>query len=100
MATLHLVSRSPSESLALAQCLARAGAGEGILLLDGGVYAAAAGSSGAALLAPFLTCLEVYALAPDLAARGVTDILAGAQAVDYAGFVALSLRYARVLSWF
>ncbi|WP_347258560.1 DsrH/TusB family sulfur metabolism protein, partial [Methylocaldum sp.] len=43
MAVLHLVNRSPQESRALEDCLARAGKGDAVLLIENAVYAAVKG---------------------------------------------------------
>lgn len=100
MAALHLVFRSPAASSALAHCLARAGAGDAVLLLGDGVYGAVpivygslapAGPSGVA----------VYALMADLEARGLE--LAGLAPevcpIDYPGFVALTEAHHPIVSW-
>jgi len=101
MGALHLVSRSPHESSSLAQCLERVAEGDAVLLLAGAVYAALKDSVFAPRLQAALARVEVCALAPDLAARGVAaeEVLAGLVLVDYEGFVALSLRHAPALSW-
>lgn len=97
---LHLVGRSPGESSALSSCLARLGDEDGLLLLESGVYAVSALASPVEGLTPVLARSAVYALAPDLAARGLHAVAPGVQTLDYEGFVALTLRYARTLSWF
>jgi tRNA 2-thiouridine synthesizing protein B len=100
MGVLHLVGRSPHESRALSQCLARMGEGDGLLLLESGVYAVSASAPVVEGLRPILARAAVYALAPDLAARGLEGIVDGARRVDDEGFVALTLRYSQTLSWF
>lgn len=97
MAVLHIVNRSPAVSASLRQCLARLGAGDSLLLIEDGVYAALAGCEAAHLLAG----CKVYALQSDLAARGLEpkQWLAGLEAVDYAGFVELAAGHAQVVSW-
>jgi tRNA 2-thiouridine synthesizing protein B len=101
MGVLHLVSRSPGASLALTQCLERAGIGDAVLLLEGGVYAALKGSVLAPRLEQSMGHVTVYALAPDLAARGIAtdELLAGVVLVDYEGFVGLSILHTPILSW-
>jgi tRNA 2-thiouridine synthesizing protein B len=71
MAVLHLVFRSPGESRALEQCLARVGEGDAVLLLEDGVYAAAEGSVFGGILRAVMERVVVYVLAPDLEARGL-----------------------------
>ena len=102
MGVLHLVNRSPHASASLGQCLARAGEGDAVLLLEGGVYAALKDSAFAPALQDALGKLAVHVLAPDLAARGVAaeELIEGLALVDYEGFVELSLRHAPVQSWF
>ena len=101
MGVLHLVNRSPGASLALSLCLERAGTGDAVLLLEGGVYAAVKGSAWASRLAEAMPQVFVHALAPDLAARGIAteEILAGVALVDYEGFVGLSILHNPVMSW-
>lgn len=52
----------------------------------------------APLLAEALRTHPVYALGPDLAARGVRQVLDGVQVIDYDGFVALVEQHP-VLPW-
>ena len=101
MGVLHLVNRSPGESLALAQCLERLGASDAVLLLEGGIYAVLKGSLLAPMLADSLKHVAIHALAPDLAARGIAteEVLAGVVLVDYEGFVELSILHSPIISW-
>lgn len=102
MGILHLVSRSPLESLALAHCLARVGRGDALLLLDNAVYAASKNTAAAGPLRAVPLDVTVYVLRPDLEARGLPvegipdDILS----IDHDGFVELTERYPLCLSWF
>ncbi|NTW57303.1 MAG: sulfurtransferase complex subunit TusB, partial [Chlorobiaceae bacterium] len=50
------------------------------------------------LLESIRTSNPVYALQPDLAARGITEILDGIETVDYEGFVDLVEKY-KVNNW-
>lgn len=101
MGVLHLVNRSPGESLALAQCLERAGAGDAVLLLESGVYAVLNDSVFAHKLAGTIPRVAIHALAPDLAARGIAaeEVLAGVVLIDYVGFVELSVIHTPIISW-
>ncbi|MGZ8216316.1 sulfurtransferase complex subunit TusB [Methylomagnum sp.] len=101
MAALHLVNRSPADSRALAQCLARAGEGDALLLIEGGVYAAA-DAPGGEVLRELAGRVSVYVLAPDLDARGlsISPRWPTIQAVDYSGFVALTTALNPIVSWF
>ena len=95
---LHTVNKSPHSQSALADCLRVRGEHDAILLIEDGVYAALAGN---AWLAPLRAAGTVYALAPDVAARGLEQRVAeGIQVVDYAGFVQLCCEHATVQSWY
>ena len=102
MSTLHTVNRSPFEHGALASCLARVRRGSAVLLIEDGVLGALAGTRFAARLAECADGgVEVFALGPDLAARGIeparlADCL---EVVDYEGFVALACRFAKTVAW-
>ncbi|HYE36569.1 sulfurtransferase complex subunit TusB [Methylocaldum sp.] len=102
MATLHLVNRSPGESRALEHCLARAGMGDAVLLIEDAVYAAVKGAGFEAVTRPAMGQLRFYALGPDLEARGVqtSEIAEGIRVVDYVGFVDLTADYQPIQSWF
>ncbi|MFP5440335.1 MAG: sulfurtransferase complex subunit TusB [Gammaproteobacteria bacterium] len=102
MSSLHLVFTSPWAGNALADCLRAASAGDAVLLLQDGVYAAAGGEKARGLLAQARQqAVHVHLLSPDLAARGLQpDAGCPAQAVSDDGFVALTEQHARVVSWF
>lgn len=96
MATLHLISKSPSASDALAACLRVLAEDDAILLIEDGVYAALAGTATSRTLAGIAS-----ALAADVEARGIQERLeAGIDRVDDHGFVDLCTRCDRVMSWF
>lgn len=99
MGVLHLVSRSPYTHSDLAQCLARLGKGDALLLLASAVYGACRGSPVAdSIQTSTATC---YALIPDLEARGIAmeKVLPEITLVDFDGFVDLAVAYSRILSW-
>lgn len=101
MSRLHLVAASPYLDGALAACLDHALAGDAVLLIGDGVFAVT-GRCAASLGAAARGGIAVYALAPDLAARGLASKeLAGTVAtVDYPGFVDLAAAHAATQSWF
>lgn len=87
MAALHLVNKAR----ALEACLNVAAPDDAILLLEDGVYAAAA------VAAPERA---LYALEPDVTARGLSARLASqVETVDDDGFVRLVERHQPVVSW-
>lgn len=100
MAILHTVNKSPFDMNSLERCLASAKDGSGILLIEDGVYAALKGSTTASMVEDAIKKHKVYALAPDLAARGLADrVIDGIELVDYAGFVDLAAEHSIVQNW-
>jgi len=96
---LHIVNKSPQERNALDSCL-RVAQGGALLLIEDAVYAATRGNEAEAHLREALTRLKVYALAPDLEARGMADCLMdGVATVDYGGFVDLVVEHRNCQSW-
>jgi tRNA 2-thiouridine synthesizing protein B len=79
MAMLHTVNKSPSERNTLDSCLSHA--------KDGSLKEASG--------------ISLYALGPDLKARGIGDdqLVEGVTVVDYDGFVDLVTRHENVQSW-
>jgi len=97
---LHTVNKSPFERSSLKSCLEHAKDGSSILLIEDGVYAALAGTEHAGLVTDAMKTHAVYALGPDLEARGVADkVMDGIKVVDYAGFVDLSVEHDAVQAW-
>ena len=98
---LHTVNKSPYEKNSLATCLGLSLDGSDILLIEDGVYGAIAGGSAAAMITEALKSKRVYALGPDLTARGIdaARLVEGVEVVDYAGFVALAAGNDRVQTW-
>ncbi|WP_374544970.1 sulfurtransferase complex subunit TusB [Rhodoblastus sp.] len=101
MSTLHTVNKSPYERNALKSCLDHVLAGDRVLLIEDGVVAARKGGAFAQALGDAGRQCAVYALAPDLAARGIgpSDLMEGIETVDYGGFVELAASASRVCSW-
>lgn len=101
MATLHTVNKSPFERTALASCLGHARPGDAVLLIEDGVVGARRGTSAAGLVEAALKSCRVYALAPDLAARGLAPdgLIEGIGLVDYRGFVDLVAGHERTHAW-
>lgn len=71
--------------------------GSAILLIEDAVYAANDRSEFSARLNA-LNDVRVFALEPDMRARGVSE-RDGISLVDYAGFVELAVTYDKVQSW-
>ncbi|MCK9379460.1 MAG: sulfurtransferase complex subunit TusB [Sulfuritalea sp.] len=96
---LNIVNKSPAERNALESCL-RVAQGGAILLIEDAVYAATRGNAAEATLRDALSRFKVYALAPDLEARGMHDrVMEGIATVDYGGFVDLVAEHKTCQSW-
>lgn len=95
---LHIVNKSPYSNPALASCLRLISRDDALLLIEDGVYV---GLGEAAELEALDEAVPVYALVPDLAARGVLNALAPRiKAIEDRAFVELTLTYPKSQSWF
>lgn len=96
---LHIVNKSPLDRNTLQSCLETATEGA-LLLIEDGVYAATKGNAFAGKIAEAMGRLKIYALRPDLEARGMADrVLEGVTTVGYDGFVDLVAEYRTCQSW-
>jgi tRNA 2-thiouridine synthesizing protein B len=86
---LHMINRSPLGSPSFESALRVAAKGSPFLLLEDGVYAARHGTKAEALVASALALHPVYALEPDLKARGIERVIEGIRVIGYDGFVEL-----------
>jgi tRNA 2-thiouridine synthesizing protein B len=97
---LHIVNKSATERNSLDSALRLATKGSAVLLIEDAVYAATQGSAAAAKVQSAMADLQVYALGPDLDARGMTGrVLDGVTVVDYGGFVDLVTEHNSCQSW-
>jgi tRNA 2-thiouridine synthesizing protein B len=98
---LHTINKSPFEKNSLDTCLRLAKPGSEILLLEDGVYAAVKGTAVEQKMRQALSDYSVYALGPDLKARGIEEdrLIDGIEVVGYDGFVDLAANSDRVQSW-
>lgn len=97
---LHIVNKSAAERSTLESCLAMATKGSAVLLIEDAVYAATNGNAAAAKIQAAAADLKIYALGPDLAARGMSGrVLDGVNVVDYGGFVDLVAEHNSCQSW-
>lgn len=100
MSMLHIVNKSSAQTGALQSCLRFAKDDSALLLIEDGIYAATAANASASGIATASQRLKVYALQPDVDARGMQGKLAAnVQTVDYAGFVALVAGHDKSQSW-
>ena len=97
---LHIVNKSPYERHNLASCLAHARKGGAVLLIEDAVYGATRGNVADGAIRKALQEFPVYALGPDLEARGMqANVIEGVQVVDFGGFVDLVAEHRTNQSW-
>ncbi|MEH6503209.1 MAG: sulfurtransferase complex subunit TusB [Cycloclasticus sp.] len=98
---LYIVNKSCSDSTALKNCVERACDGDAILLIENAVYAGIS-SPETSTLQGIADGVGVYALTPDMQARGLdcSQYFSFVRYVDYAGFVALVESNKPIRSWF
>ena len=97
---LHIVNKSPLHAGALQRALRMAREGHAVLLIEDGVYGATAAGARACGLDEALGRVKVYALQPDLEARGMAARrIDGVEPIDYSGFVDLVAGHPTCQSW-
>ena len=97
---LHTVNKSPFDHNTLETCLRFARRGSALLLIEDGVYAAARDTAVAKQVQEALKSVPIYALKPDVEARGMQHrVMDGIRLVDYGGFVDLVAEHNAVQSW-
>ncbi len=96
---LHILNKSPLEKSSLDTVLRLAKSGA-LLLIEDAVYAATRNNAAEPKLRQAMDRMKVYALMPDLQARGVADrLIDGVVTVDYEGFVDLVAEHPTCQSW-
>ena len=94
---LHIIAKSPVEPI----MLDRIDAGDTVLFIRSAVLAVLSGN----ILCERLTVMteqnQLYALSPDLEARGISpeELLEGIGIIDYADFVELTMEHLVIHSW-
>jgi tRNA 2-thiouridine synthesizing protein B len=101
MSVLHIVNKSPYDRGSLDTCLRLAKADAGILFIEDGIYAVQKNAAAAEKVQQALGSHRIYALEPDLRARGINaeNMIDGISLVDYDGFVELTTEYDKLQSW-
>ena len=101
MPTLHTVNKSPFERTAFGSCLKHLAAGDAVLVLEDGVVGLRKATAFAGDLDAVSGDHKLYALGPDLDARGLKadDLVSGVTVVDYGGFVDLVAEHDRTQAW-
>ena len=96
---LHTINKSPFETTTFETCIRFLVPGDPVLFIEDGVYAVQSGNKFSPTIERVLKTNPVFALGPDLDARGLGDIADGVESVDYEGFVGLVEEH-QVNSWF
>jgi tRNA 2-thiouridine synthesizing protein B len=100
MSMTHIINKSPFEKNALEACLRSSKDGSSILLIEDGIYAALDGTAISDQIKEAMKTKKVYALKPDVDARGVqSKVMDGIEQIDYTGFVNLVVENDKVQSW-
>jgi tRNA 2-thiouridine synthesizing protein B len=97
---LNIVNKSATERNSLESCLRMATKGSAVLLIEDAVYAVTTGGAAAEKVQAAMADVKIYALGPDLEARGMAGrVLDGVKVVDYGGFVDLVAEHNSCQSW-
>ena len=99
---LHIVNKSPFENQTLDSCLrvVHHDQGAALLLTEDAVFAASKGSTIESKIKAAMSKIKIYALWPDVEARGMQDrVIEGIKMVDYGGFVDLVAEHSNCQSW-
>ena len=101
MALLHTVNKSPFEKNSLKSCIRLSAEGSSILLFEDGVYGALKGTENSDMVANATSKVTIYAMGPDLDARGVNkdNLIDGVKVVGYGEFVDLVAEHSATQSW-
>jgi tRNA 2-thiouridine synthesizing protein B len=86
---LFMFNQSPLTTNKFRSLLKIAPVGAPILLYEDGVISAMQGTAASGEITAALTEHPIYAVSPDLEARGIKHVIPGIQLVDYDGFVGL-----------
>jgi tRNA 2-thiouridine synthesizing protein B len=96
---LHILNKSPLERSTLDTVVRLATSGA-LLLIEDAVYAATRGNLAEPKLREAMKKLKVYALLPDLQARGMAEnLIDGIDTISYEGFVDLVVEHPNCQSW-
>ncbi|AGH82332.1 intracellular sulfur oxidation protein of DsrH family protein [Psychromonas sp. CNPT3] len=94
---LHSVHTSPSQSLALQQCLALLNDADSLILLEDGVFACHAKHAWYSALEALSEQGRLMVLRPDLEARGIKNKIG--KSCSYTDFVSLTLAHKSLIAW-
>ena len=98
--SLHTLNKADPGHPAARCCLSAVSTGDALLLIEDGCYALLRDDFTASLPACIDPARNLYALAEDLAVRGISDKIPSAiNVIDYTEFVGLCLTHDRVINW-
>jgi len=95
---LHTINKSPFGSSSFKTSVRFIQPGDPILFIEDGVYGVQANNKFSPTIIDILKTNPVYALSPDLDARGISEITQGVLSISYEGFVELVEEH-QVNSW-
>ena len=95
---LHTINKSPFRSNSFKTSTRFIQPGDPVLFIEDGVYGVQAKNQFSDTIKKILKNNPVYALFPDLDARGISKITDGVQSIEYEGFVDLVEKH-QVNSW-
>ncbi|MBH32711.1 MAG: sulfurtransferase complex subunit TusB [Gammaproteobacteria bacterium] len=98
---LHTINKSPFENNSLESCLSLLAPDSSILFIEDAVIAAMQNTRFSSLVQSKLEAFKVYALQPDLDARGLDGekVISGIEVIGYDDFVDLAVSHKSVQSW-
>ena len=95
---LHTINKSPFASNTFQTSVRFFQPGDSVLYIEDGVYGVQANNKFSDTIKDILKKNPVYALCPDLDARGISEITQGVLSINYEGFVELVEKH-QVNSW-
>ncbi len=101
MSMLHTVNKSPFENSSISSCLAMCTNDSSVLFIEDGVISVMKSTKFSDLIMDSLSKYKIYALKPDLEARGLSldNVIDGVEIVGYDEFVDLTTEHDSVQSW-
>ena len=101
MSMLHTVNKSPFENSSVSSCLSLCAKDSSILFIEDAVLSVMKSTKCSDLIETSLKNFKMYALQPDLEARGLSldNVIDGVKLVGYEEFVDLTTEHDSVQSW-
>ena len=101
MSMLHTVNKSPFENSSVSSCLSLCAKDSSILFIEDAVISVMKSTKFSDLIETSLKNFKMYALKPDLEARGLSldNVIDGIKLVGYEEFVDLTTEHDSVQSW-